>query len=74
MGLVSLLRRPALAWRLGRRGHRRLARTFDEASCVSGYRDLLDDVAAGRAPRRPEPELVRAAGAPANLHLERAAA
>jgi glycosyltransferase involved in cell wall biosynthesis len=50
MGVVSLLRRPDLAWRLGQRGHRRLARTFDEAACVSGYRGLLDDVAAGRQP------------------------
>jgi polysaccharide biosynthesis protein PelF len=48
MGVVSLLRRPGLAWQLGRRGHRRLARTFDEAACVSGYRGLLEDVAAGR--------------------------
>jgi glycosyltransferase involved in cell wall biosynthesis len=53
MGLLTLLRRPGLAWRLGQRGHRRLSRTFSEASCVSGYRDLLDDVAAGRRPRRP---------------------
>jgi polysaccharide biosynthesis protein PelF len=50
MGVVSLLRRPNLAWRLGRRGHRRLARTFDEAACVAGYRELLADVAAGRRP------------------------
>jgi glycosyltransferase involved in cell wall biosynthesis len=52
MGLVSLLRRPGLAWRLGQRGHRRLARTFDETACVSGYRALLEDVAAGRRPGR----------------------
>jgi glycosyltransferase involved in cell wall biosynthesis len=48
MGVVTLLRRPSLARRLGERGHRRLARTFDEAACVSGHRDLLHDVAAGR--------------------------
>jgi glycosyltransferase involved in cell wall biosynthesis len=72
MGLVSLLRRPVLAWRLGQRGHRRLARTFNEASCVSGYRDLLEDVAAGRRPRRPEQDV--GVVVPLNRHVERLAA
>ena len=74
MGLLSLLRRPGLAWRLGRRGHRRLARTFNEASCVSGYRDLLDDVAAGRTPRRAEPDREGTVVALPNLEHERIAA
>jgi polysaccharide biosynthesis protein PelF len=50
MGVVTLLRRPQLAWALGRRGHRRLARMFDLASCVSGYGELLEAVASGAAP------------------------
>jgi glycosyltransferase involved in cell wall biosynthesis len=41
MAVVMLLRNPALAWRLGRRGHGRLGRLFNEAACVDGYRDLL---------------------------------
>ena len=36
-----LLRNPELAWRLGRRGHGRLGRIFNEAACVDGYRELL---------------------------------
>ena len=51
MGVVTLLRRPDLAALLGRRGHRRLTRMYDEASCVSGYRALLLSVAAGQTPR-----------------------
>jgi polysaccharide biosynthesis protein PelF len=49
MGVVTLLRRPELAWALGRRGHARLGRIFDEAACLAGYRDLLAGVAAGGA-------------------------
>jgi glycosyltransferase involved in cell wall biosynthesis len=41
MAVVTLLRNPALAWRLGQRGHHRLARIFDESTCIDGYRDLL---------------------------------
>ncbi len=41
MGVTTLLRHPDLAWRLGRRGHRRLHRVFDEAFCLDGYRELL---------------------------------
>jgi glycosyltransferase involved in cell wall biosynthesis len=51
MGVVTLLRRPGLAALLGRRGHRRLTRMYDESSCVSGYRELLLSVAGGHAPR-----------------------
>jgi hypothetical protein len=36
-----LLRDPELAWRLGRRGHRRLGRLFNESACIDGYRELL---------------------------------
>ncbi|MEA2246384.1 MAG: polysaccharide biosynthesis protein PelF [Solirubrobacteraceae bacterium] len=54
MGVVTLLRSPDLAWSLGRRGHRRLARVFDLASCVSAYGELLRAAASGTAP---EPEL-----------------
>jgi polysaccharide biosynthesis protein PelF len=46
MAIVTLLRNPALAWRLGRLGHDRLARVFSGAACVDGYRDLLQSVAA----------------------------
>ena len=51
MAIVTLLRNPALAWRLGRLGHQRLARIFSGAACVDGYRDLLRTVstAPGRA-------------------------
>ena len=41
MAVVMLLRNPELAWRLGRRGHGRLGRIFNEAGCVDGYRELL---------------------------------
>jgi glycosyltransferase involved in cell wall biosynthesis len=40
--VVMLLRNPELAWRLGRRGHRRLGRLFNESACIDGYRQLLD--------------------------------
>jgi polysaccharide biosynthesis protein PelF len=39
--VVMLLRDPELAWRLGRRGHRRLGRLFNESACIDGYRELL---------------------------------
>ncbi len=52
MGVVTLLRRPEMAWSLGRRGHARLARIFDEAACLSGYRELLGSLGA-RAPAGP---------------------
>jgi hypothetical protein len=45
MGVVTLLRRPDLAWSLGRRGHGRLGRIFNEAACLSGYRELLGNAA-----------------------------
>jgi polysaccharide biosynthesis protein PelF len=46
MAVVTLLRNPELAWRLGRRGHGRLGRIFNEAACVEGYRALLHAIAA----------------------------
>jgi glycosyltransferase involved in cell wall biosynthesis len=42
MGITTLLRNPQLAWSLGQRGHRRLSRLFNEASCVDRYRDILN--------------------------------
>ncbi len=39
--VVMLLRNPDLAWRLGRRGHSRLGRLFNESACIDGYRELL---------------------------------
>lgn len=39
--VVLLLRNPDLAWRLGRRGHSRLGRLFNETTCIAGYRELL---------------------------------
>jgi glycosyltransferase involved in cell wall biosynthesis len=47
--VITLLRSPATAWRLGRRGHERLGRMFDESACVEGYRDLLSAMAGMRA-------------------------
>jgi len=41
MAVTTLLRQPALADQLGRRGHGRLGRIFNEAACVDGYRELL---------------------------------
>jgi polysaccharide biosynthesis protein PelF len=49
IAVVTLLRDPALAWRLGRRGHHRLGRIFNEGACVEGYRHLLGAIAAGGA-------------------------
>jgi polysaccharide biosynthesis protein PelF len=51
MAVVMLLRNPALAWRLGQRGHGRLGRIFNESACVEGYRDLLQAVTGGATPR-----------------------
>jgi glycosyltransferase involved in cell wall biosynthesis len=48
-GVATLLRRPEFAWKLGRRGHARLGRIFNEAACVDGYRDLLFRVASAGA-------------------------
>jgi polysaccharide biosynthesis protein PelF len=44
MAVVTLLRNPGLAWRLGQRGHARLGRIFNEQACVEGYRGLLGDL------------------------------
>jgi glycosyltransferase involved in cell wall biosynthesis len=52
MAVVLLLRHPDLAWRLGRRGHRRLGRLFGEAACIDGYRELLHAMV-GRPPLQP---------------------
>jgi glycosyltransferase involved in cell wall biosynthesis len=45
MAVVVLLRNPDLAWRLGKRGHSRLGRIFNESACIEGYRELLQTVA-----------------------------
>jgi polysaccharide biosynthesis protein PelF len=50
LGVTTLLRNPDLAWRLGRRGHRRLVRVFDEAFCMDGYRELLTTAAQAESP------------------------
>jgi glycosyltransferase involved in cell wall biosynthesis len=55
LAVVALLRDPQLAWTLGQRGHRRLNRIFDEASCIEGYRELLL-VAAGQPLPSPDAE------------------
>ena len=55
MGVVMLLRNPDLAWRLGRRGHDRLGRIFNEDACVEGYRSLLHGLTSARAPLRVVP-------------------
>ena len=57
-----LLRNPDLAWRLGRRGHKRLGRLFNESACVDGYRELLGALA-GAAAGEPVEPLVAAVGA-----------
>ena len=48
LALTTLLRNPDLAARLGRIGHRRLGRLFNQAACVGGYRELLHAAGAGR--------------------------
>ena len=40
-GVAMLLRDPALAARLGRRGFRRVHRQYTRTACLDGYRDLL---------------------------------
>jgi glycosyltransferase involved in cell wall biosynthesis len=55
LALVTLLRNPELAARLGRLGYRRLGRLFDQAGCVEGYRRLLRAAAAGRGEPVPAP-------------------
>jgi glycosyltransferase involved in cell wall biosynthesis len=52
--VATLLKRPGLSWTLGRRGHERLGRVFNEAACIDGYRDLLA-VAAAHGPRAVAP-------------------
>jgi len=48
MAVAMLLRDPALGRRLGRRGHGRLGRLFNERACVESYRELLRTMTAGR--------------------------
>ncbi|HWI72475.1 MAG TPA: DUF3492 domain-containing protein [Baekduia sp.] len=60
--VVLLLRNPDLAWRLGRRGHRRLGRLFNETACVNGYRELLGALT-GSVAGEPVEQLVAAVGA-----------
>jgi glycosyltransferase involved in cell wall biosynthesis len=57
--VVMLLRNPELAWRLGRRGHSRLARLFNESACIDGYREVLGALA------RRDADALAAAGATA---------
>jgi polysaccharide biosynthesis protein PelF len=45
VAITTMLRNPDLAWMLGRRGHARLERIFNESACVEGYRDLLHGIA-----------------------------
>jgi glycosyltransferase involved in cell wall biosynthesis len=45
LALTTLLRNPGLAWRLGRRGHARLGRVFNDTACIEGYRELLHGIA-----------------------------
>jgi len=56
MAVLMLLRNPDLAWRLGRRGHSRLGRLFNESACLEGYRELLQTLA-GNATERAVPAL-----------------
>jgi polysaccharide biosynthesis protein PelF len=41
MGITTLLRNGSLARSLGRRGHGRLERIFNQARCIEGYREML---------------------------------
>ncbi len=59
MGVTTLLRNRQLAWELGQRGHRRLARLFDEETFVERYRDLLR--AAAELPAATEVPVARGA-------------
>ena len=45
VALTTVLRNPDLAWMLGRRGHARLKRVFNDTACVEGYRELLHGIA-----------------------------
>ena len=58
LGITTLLNAPELAWQLGRRGHRRLQRTFNEVACVESYRGLLHAVAAPAVLPRMTPPIV----------------
>ncbi len=55
MGVVMLLRNPDLAWGLGKRGHSRLGRIFNEDACVEGYRELLHTLTRERSRLRAVP-------------------
>jgi glycosyltransferase involved in cell wall biosynthesis len=59
--LTTLLRNPDLAWMLGRRGHARLERTFNDSACLDGYRHLLHGIAHPAAATAPEPPVALAA-------------
>jgi glycosyltransferase involved in cell wall biosynthesis len=41
MATTTMLSNPALAARLGRRGHQRVGRRFTKESCLGGYRELF---------------------------------
>ncbi|HXP99928.1 MAG TPA: GT4 family glycosyltransferase PelF [Solirubrobacteraceae bacterium] len=43
-GVVTLLRNPQLARRLGQRGFERVHRVYTRTACVGGYRDLLGEL------------------------------
>jgi glycosyltransferase involved in cell wall biosynthesis len=60
--VVMLLRNPDLARRLGRRGHSRLGRLFNEDACIDGYRELLG-VLTGELAQDPVEHVVAAVGA-----------
>ena len=51
LGIVTLLRNPALSSTLGRRGYERVRRIFTERACVDGYRELLLGTPAAGAAR-----------------------
>jgi glycosyltransferase involved in cell wall biosynthesis len=51
LATTTLLRDPELSWQLGRRGHARLARVFNQAACVDAYGDLLRETAGGSVRR-----------------------
>ncbi len=44
MAIVTLLRDPALGESLGQRGRERVARRFTLEQCLSGYRDVMNDL------------------------------
>ncbi|WP_445149590.1 DUF3492 domain-containing protein [Baekduia sp. Peel2402] len=60
--VAMLLRNPELAQRLGRRGHGRLGRLFNEDACIDGYRELLG-VLAGEPDAHAVEHVVAAVGA-----------